>query len=196
MIESEKFSNGQLGVIVVYLLGGKTIPVGLEDIAVKLFELIPGRFSLHKYPDHLDIHTARVSLSNSQRLPPHHLSGSIKNGYMLTPEGVTWVESLDPDETFFLNQDKERKGSVDEQILIEKSRLEKTNAYIKVLNKNKTDLNKNDLYEFLRINEYFPAKKVIMRISFIKNVVSGDKELSKVFSILNDIFRKEFKKYE
>jgi hypothetical protein len=194
--ELGKYSNSQLGVIVVYILGGKSASIGLEDIAVKLFELNPGRFSLIKYPSHLNIHTVRVSLSNSQRLPPHHLSGSIKNGYMLTPEGVIWVESLDLDETFFLDQDKGRKGSVEEQVLIEKIRLEKTSAYKKVFNKNKNDLHKNDLYEFLRINEYFPLKKVIMRIAFIKNVVDGDKELSNVFSILNNMFREEFKKYE
>ena len=52
------------------------------------------------------------------------------------------------------------------------------------------------LFEFLRINEYFPKKKALEKISFIKNVVFSDQQLMKVWDTLSDMFKEELKKYE
>lgn len=192
----EKFTNGQLGVIAVYLMGGEKNLIDLEDIAMKLFAMTPGRFSLHKYPAHLDIHSVRVTLSNTERLPPHHLTGSIKNGYMLSPEGLDWVIEIDIEEEYLSKQDRGRKGSVIEQFEIEKTRLIKSKAYKLIKSDNQSELTVNDLHEFLKVNEYFPNKKILSRVSYVRNVTSSDEDLAFVWDILIKTFEKELKPYE
>ena len=49
----------------------------------------------------------------------------------------------------------------------------------------------NDLYEFVRINEYFPDRKRRERFTVIENATLGDPELQPLWVFLKDKFQKE-----
>jgi len=187
----QEFTNSQLSVIGVYLLGGAINSIDMEDIGIKLFEMTPGRFSLHKYPEHIDIHSIRVALSNAERLEPHHLSGSIKNGYMLTAPGLAWVNSLNLEEELPEFHDKSRRGSITELFELERERLRQTSAYLLYSENQIESLTRKDFFDFLRINEYFPAKKILEKIQFVENSIESDGDLRKLWQELKTRFIEE-----
>jgi hypothetical protein len=61
-----KFANHEIVTIVVYLLGGESLPVDTEDVAVRANEIAPGRFLWRKYPHQINIENVR-SLSMKMR---------------------------------------------------------------------------------------------------------------------------------
>jgi hypothetical protein len=197
MNKNNRFTNVELATIAVYKLGGESIPLDLEDIAMELFKMAPTRFSLKKYPDHIDIHVVRVSLSDAQRQNPPLLTGGIRNGYLLSPEGITWINSLGNLDTEAISGvGSYRKGSYLYSLEAEKKRLYKTEAY-KLISSGEIDsLRIHHLHEFLRINEYFPKKKIISRLGIIENVTDKDEALNTVWITLKDMFSEEINEYE
>jgi len=65
MVENT-FSNTEIVTIAVYLLGGASNYVDTEDIAVKVDELAPGRFTWRKYSDQINIDNVRKRLSDAK----------------------------------------------------------------------------------------------------------------------------------
>ena len=51
----DELSNPEILTLVVYLLGGTTVPVDLEDAAIEAFKLAPKKFSWIKYDDRIDL---------------------------------------------------------------------------------------------------------------------------------------------
>lgn len=48
---SKTLSNNEIVTLAVFLLGGDSHCVDTEDVAVKVNEIAPGRFTWRKYPD-------------------------------------------------------------------------------------------------------------------------------------------------
>jgi len=65
MDEMKKYTNAEVATIAVARLNGISIPLDLEDIAMELLRIAKPRFSLKKYPEHVDMHVVRVSLSDA-----------------------------------------------------------------------------------------------------------------------------------
>ena len=57
----------QIVTLAVYLLGGDQKVIDTEDVAVKAYQLAPGRFSWRKYPDQVNLELVRVYLSAGKK---------------------------------------------------------------------------------------------------------------------------------
>ena len=104
----ESFSNQEMAVYALYLLGGATKKCHTEDIAIKCFELWPSVFSWAKYPQHPDKEVVRHGLTDARREKYGNLidgrAGQARghsnktgrepasDGWILTDVGVKWIE--------------------------------------------------------------------------------------------------------
>jgi len=190
------FTNGELAVIAIANLGGRTNPVDLEDIAIELFKIAPQKFSLKKYPNHVDIHIVRVSISHMalDKTPPF-ISGSIRTGYMLSPYGIKWIDEFGDIPPELLSGGY-RRGSELHSLDFEVRRIKKTEAYKNIVEGELDKLTTNSFREFLRINEYFTRKKVINRINIINNASELDEKVKAVWEVLKEKFKDELSKFE
>ena len=190
-MNESNFTNGELAVIAIAKLGGRTLPIDLEDIAIELFDIAPHKFSLKKYPNHVDIHIVRVSISHMalDKTPPY-ISGSIKTGYMLSPYGIKWIDELGDIPPDMLTG-AFRKGSELHSLDYEVRRIKKTNAYKYVMKGDLEKLNMNSLREFLRINEYFTKKKVTNRINIVDNASELDETVRVAWEVIKARFKEE-----
>jgi hypothetical protein len=189
-----ELSNSQIVAIGVARLGGDVRAVDTEDVAMEIFKLAPKRFSWKKYPDIPDLHTARVALADAQRVDPPLLVGGIKDGWMLSPEGVKWITSLLDGEGEGIALDdteKAKRGSVYALKEAEKARLRRTSAFLRFHSNNVDDISLTDFYEFVRINEYFPLRKRRERLAAIENVVLDEPKLEAVWRFLKIKFSQE-----
>src|ERR1700733_1244035 len=111
-------THSELVTWAVYILGGDQKRIDTEDIAVKAFQLAPGRFGWRKYPNQINLELVRVYLSDAKK--PEHgelLMGSGRTGWSLTQKGLVWLRSarsklqaLGKDE---LTRRQSRAGSID-----------------------------------------------------------------------------------
>jgi len=98
----DMLSDKDIAIYALYLLGGWQKRIHTEDIALKCFELAPSKFSWVKYPRYPDVTPARFALEAAKKLKYGALvkgeserKRTSKNigGWMLTPNGVEWVEA-------------------------------------------------------------------------------------------------------
>lgn len=84
----------QVASMAVYLLGGAIRHVDTEDVAVKAFSLAPAMFGWQKYPQFPNLELVRVALSDAKkRKNGGLLSGSGREGWRLTTNGLDWASS-------------------------------------------------------------------------------------------------------
>ena len=93
IMEWRDLSNKDLVVFAVYLLGGDRQFVDTEDVAVHTANLAPGRFNWKRHPDQIDMGLIRKSLS-MDKSNGNSITGSIKDGWMLTEHGLNFVETF------------------------------------------------------------------------------------------------------
>ncbi len=78
-----KYANHELVTIAILLLGGDSRPVDLEDIAVQVNDLAPGRFAWRKYTSQINIKYVDDALRDAKK---------IKNGsYVLKSSKDEWL---------------------------------------------------------------------------------------------------------
>jgi hypothetical protein len=92
-MEWKDLSRTDLVVFAVYSLGGDRELVDTEDIAVHTANLGPGRFDWKRHPGQIDMALIRKILCTDKK-NGNCLSGSVKNGWMLTEQGLKFAESL------------------------------------------------------------------------------------------------------
>ncbi len=109
-------SQVEVVTLAVYLCGGDANVVDTEDVAVKVNEIAPGRFTWRKYPSQINIEQVRVYLSAAKGRHGY-LAGKGRDGWSLTPAGHTWATTKG---IALLGEDQSRRreerkgGSVDE----------------------------------------------------------------------------------
>ncbi len=84
------YNNSDITIIEVYQLGGALRHIHLEDVALKAAELSPKAFSWKKYPEHINMEAVRMALKNELGARNRRIVGSIRDGWMLTPNGLSW----------------------------------------------------------------------------------------------------------
>ncbi len=105
---SDSFTNPEMVIYALYLLGGATKKYHTEDIAFKCFELWPTVFSWTKYPEYPDKDVVRHGLTDARRekygalvdgragqtLGQSNITGRkpTSDGWVLTDAGVKWIE--------------------------------------------------------------------------------------------------------
>jgi TFIIF-interacting CTD phosphatase-like protein len=174
-IAKPKYNNSDVTVIAVYQLGGALRYIHLEDVAVKAAELSPKAFSWKKYPDRINLETVRISLKNELEAKIKRVLGSIRHGWMLTPQGLSWCLE---------NVSAETNQSPIEQIYKEIARMKKSEAFNKVTAGRMAEITDDNLNAVLRIDEYFSPRNRSERILAFANAAVIEPQLKPVLTTL------------
>lgn len=164
----QKYNNSDVTVIALYQLGGALRYLHLEDVALKAAELSPKAFSWKKYPEQVNLETVRLALKNELGVKNKRVLGSIRDGWMLTPKGLSWC--LD-------NASSGPNQSTTEQMHKEIARAKKTEAFSKMEANKVEEISDNDLKALLRIDEYFSARNRRERVASFANLAVIDSRL-------------------
>ena len=91
---SEDLKNHELVTLAVYLVGGDLHEADTEDVAVKVNELAPGRYTWRKYRDQINIEIIRAFLSDAKKSKYGALlNGTGSVGWLLTEAGLEFAKS-------------------------------------------------------------------------------------------------------
>lgn len=176
-IAKPKYNNSDITVIALYQLGGALRYIHLEDVAVKAAELSPKAFSWKKYPERINPESVRIALKRELGARTKRVLGSIRHGWMLTPQGLSWCLE---------NASAETNQSPIEQIYKEIARIKKSEAFNKVTAGRVKEITDNDLKALLRIDEYFSPRNRSERILALANAAVIDHQLSPVLTTLKE----------
>lgn len=183
----------QVAAFAVFLLGGAERPVHTEDAALKAYELAPPRFSWKKHQESIDLEVVRLALRHAAE--PQHGSlvhGSIRKGWMLTPAGIAWAESIAGEFEASLPSQARRSSRL-ATFQAEKERLRQTAAWRKFQAGHWESMSVHDFHLFARVNEYFSRSKYEERIAYLRNACADDSGLTDLIDYLAGRFGAEFK---
>jgi len=188
----DDFSNPKLVTIAVTLLDGDVECVDREDIAIQVNEIAPGRFSWRKYPERIDLDAVGGALRNAKK--PQNgglLVGNNTMGWMLSPAGLKWIETLDLGAVQDVQSIKYRRDSIAANQQAECARLRSTQAYRLFIDGKSEEIAVQDFNQFARVNEYFQSKARQRRYAIIDNAVVDDEVLSELWDFLKEKFVEE-----
>jgi len=175
--KNQGYTNRDIVIIAVYQLGGALRHIHLEDVAMKAAELSPRRFCWKKYPDQINLESVRITLKGELGLPNRRVLGSIRNGWMLTPEGLSWCLA--------------RASSGDNQTLVDElhrevDRAKRTAAFSKTIDGRVEEVSTLEVEALLRVNDYFTVRNRRERIVALANAAVLDAQLRLVLANLRE----------
>ncbi|MEM3907177.1 MAG: hypothetical protein QXZ17_10015 [Nitrososphaerota archaeon] len=189
------FSLPQIVAIAVALLGGDIEPVDSEDIAIKVNELAPGQFVWRTHPEWIDLGAVQSALRHAkQQSNGALLVGDNTRGWMLSPAGIQWIQSIPERILHDLGQTNFRKESIIVNLQAECRRLRSTTAFRLYREGRADEIQLHHFFEFARINEYFQRRARQRRYTLIENAVLADQDLSDLWCLLKNRFREEMYK--
>lgn len=183
-------ANHQIVTLAVYLLGGETVYVDTEDVAVKADEIAPGRFAWRKYANQISIDAIRKRLSDAKKPEKGgYLLGSFKNGWLLTENGLKFAKGKvkDLDE---MNLSRKPLGQqVRQWRRNERVRLLASDAFQKLKIGKSDMITRQEAETFFRVDDYVVGKARERKMVRILNTFGDDPVLGKVVKILADKVR-------
>lgn len=158
--------------------------VDTEDVALKVHELAPGRFSWRKHPDQINLELVRVALSDARKPESGSLvAGKGRSGWSLTTAGQRWAEEhatrlLNADLT--LERAERTAGSVDERRWQrERARLLTTDAWQAWAVESDPDaITREAACDLFRIDRYVVGRAREIKINRLREMFAEDEELS------------------
>jgi hypothetical protein len=185
----ETFNNVQLVTIAVAQLGGATEEIDKEDVAIFVHKVAPKRFSWRRYPENIDISIVKDALNDAKKTRYNALLvGNNISGWMLSPNGIRWLESVDIDRDTIEADQTSRKGSITANQEFEVLRLKQTRAFQLFIENRIAEITINDFYTFARVNEYFLKGTLKKRFSAIENAIVHDSQLVVLWGLLKERF--------
>jgi len=185
----------ELVVLAVHALGGDQRAVDTEDVAFKVNELAPGRFSWRKYPDQINLELVRVYLSAAK--DSDHgalLTGSGQTGWTLTASGLKWAKGAG---ARLLTQDTSRArqerlaGSIDEtRWRRERARVTSTAAWAHWRTGQK-DISRRDAAEVFRIDHYAVGRIRDLKVARLDEMFKDDPEVRPFLGAMAGIVQSE-----
>ncbi len=155
------FTKKDLVVIAILYLGGTLHLIHTEDIAIKAAGLAPRRFAWEKYPDYINLESVRITLKNEMMDENSRVVGSVKEGWMLSREGMNWCMDKG-----LLTSHPEVKIAIMDEI----NRLKKTRAFEKFEVGKGKEISESDVENFFRIDRYFSDRNKRERLTAVINV--------------------------
>jgi hypothetical protein len=193
-------SNTDLVLVVLDELGGVERPVHIEDVAEAAWQQTPARFSwpkLQKYPDldAVDV-TLRAAKKNEGLV-----SGSKREGWMLTPTGIARVHQRQAAVREFVErsglagrtENRRERGGLDSSAGRRITQLRESAAVRKYTSGERNDLTVYDFLAFFNINQYMPVQKYRTNRQAVENLVRDDEELLVITRHLDERFGDNYK---
>lgn len=175
--QTHTHTNKDIVTIAVYQLGGALRHIHLEDVAMKASELAPRRFCWKKYPDQINLELVRLTLKNELGSLDSRVLGGIRDGWMLTPAGLSWCLGA--------SNRGDNQALVDE-LRREVDRAKRTAAFSKTNRGQGVVVSSIEVEALLRVNAYFTARDRRERIAALANAAVLDSELRSVLIGLKD----------
>jgi hypothetical protein len=176
-LKNQGATKKDIVVMAVYQLGGGLRHVHLEDVAMKAAELSPRRFCWKKYPEQINLESVRISLKDELASTDRRVLGSIRDGWILTPEGLSWCIAT--------NAGGDGQALID-QLHQEVERAKKTAAFSKAIGGNEKNVSTAEVEALLRVNEYFTARDRRERALALANAAVLDPQLRLVLANLRE----------
>ena len=88
-----RLTKKDVAVVALAKLGGASNVIDTEDAAIAAHSMDQDAFGWKKYPERVDLETARTTLRHEGEAREPRIEGSIQNGWHLTPSGVAWIEA-------------------------------------------------------------------------------------------------------
>lgn len=180
--DAKNLNNSQIVALALYLAGGKTISIHLEDVAVFADKIRPGRYRWEKFKEHISDRIILNSLSDASKEKNGPLViGGIEKGWMLTPIGLCFVEK---NMSILKDINKKRLSEprlTPEQrswLKHEKMRLMKEEAIQKYKKDKNSKIDIREAESVFRLNDYITGKARKTQIHQLLNHFSNDDELS------------------
>lgn len=185
------FSNIEIVTIAVYLLGGASNYIDTEDIAMKVNELAPGRFTWRKYPDQINISNVGKRLADGKNEKKGGLLiGSYKKGWMLSNNGLKFCKTRIKDlEINNLSRKPISKKELNWK-KHEKNRMLSCVAYVKVVENRLDEITKPEIEEFFRIDDYIVGEARERKLTLIVNTFGEDSDLGSMIKVLYERIKK------
>lgn len=178
-------NNADAVCLACYVAGGSLERIDIEHIGLEAYQLSPTQFCWKHYPERIDLRKVQYALKDEMRTVNPRLTGSVKEGYQLTPAGLVWSRSFSdvrPDDGHGDSQD------VIPKIAAERRRLRTSIVFRKYSTDEVDSITRQDFDAFVRINDYFPESLRSQRFARVENIVAGDTELEKVWAVLKQRF--------
>ncbi len=184
-------TQAELVILAVHLLGGGSRSVDTEDVAVKCHEISPEAFSWQKYKDQINLELVRVNLSNAKKEQNGVLlSGSGREGWRLTSQGVDWLHSsglqLLAVTNFSYQSSRRTAGSIDTvRKNLELERVKSSQAWKTWISKG--TVSPQLVRELFRIDAYSTPKMIESKTARLRSLLTDIKRLGG-FSSLPEIY--------
>ncbi len=194
---AEKFTNIEIILLTVLLIGGGEHVVDMEDIAVKANELAPGRFAWRKYPQQINIENVRTFLSDAKKIKHGNLvNGSGRTGWSLTAAGLERARKVEG--RFFTIVSnaplpiRKRVNPLERQRQTrERERLLTSDVFLKLQISGIDGVTRHEAETFFRLDEYVADTMRERKITRVLNAIGeDDTELLRVASTLATMVRK------
>ena len=178
MVVGKHLPSRQVVAVAVFLLGGRDRFVDTEDVAVKVNEIAPGRYTWKKYPTQVNLELIRVYLSDAKKKAKGVLlEGSGNEGWRLTARGLRVIEPLAKE---FGEVDLSRTKTDVRRIENERQRLLSTSAFQKFHSGTQEEISRLEVNAFFRVDEYIDSKTRHRKISRILDLFGSDPGLGKL----------------
>jgi hypothetical protein len=179
-------SNNDIVALAVFILGGAVNQVDIEFVADKAYELAPSKFCWKHFPRRIDLRVVQYALKNACKEESAKITGSIRHGYQMTPEGIEWAERISSQGISQVEATRaESQGHIVE---LERKRLRHSIAFAKFAKGEQEEITRRDFQAFVRINEYFPPNLKSERIQRVANVAEGQSDLRQLWQFLEQRF--------
>lgn len=182
------FSNKEIVVFAVYLLGGESTYTDQEDIAVKVNEIAPGRFLWKKYKNQIDLAAVTKRLYDAKT--DGKLLGSSMDGWILSEKGlefskkeIKYLKNVDLSRTSLNQKEKVWQNR-------EKIRMMSTKAYERLIIDRSENIATKDAEIFFRLDEYITGMARERKLARIINTFSDDRDLGWIVKLLAEKVRK------
>ncbi len=187
-MESDRnLTNHEIVTLAVYILGGDSHRIDIEDIAVQANKLAPGRFTWRKYPDQINIELIRAFLSDAKKVKNGcYLAGSGNEGWFLTATGLAFAKKSRRSLKVLELGRKAVSPKVRMWMKRERERMLSTDAYAKFSAGKKEDITDQEAESFFRIDAYVTGKAREHKLMRAKNSFSDDHDLGSLVKYLDE----------
>lgn len=193
-------SNTDIVLVLLADLAGHDRLVDIEDIAEAAWQAVPARFSWPRHQQYPDLDAVDVTLRAAKK-NDHLVTGSKKEGWMLTPAGITRVEQRDGAVRAYISEfgnagrteNRRERGGLDSASARRLEQLRTSAAAAKYRAGTVDDINVYDFLAFFGINQYMPDRKYLANRQAVENLVRGEPGLLAAAQFLHDRFGNSYK---
>ena len=170
--EKLRLSNIDAVVLALYELGGEQGFVDTEDIAVVADRIAPSQFRWRKYPNQINLDTARVALRDATR--KRMVSGRMERGWSLTVSGLTWAVANVQGRLNLENRAPSDRRAGRRQHF-ERSRIQALPALLKYANNE--SVSRREAESVFRVDDYSSPERRTQSMERIKSLFANDSQM-------------------